>query len=64
MCGSGTPGYVPPVANFDGESTDGVVIGSNAPVNKVKKGNHAEEQILYFEFVRANKWKTYPQHAI
>uniref|UniRef100_A0A7N6AQL1 FA complementation group D2 n=1 Tax=Anabas testudineus TaxID=64144 RepID=A0A7N6AQL1_ANATE len=25
---AGSPGYVPPVANFDGESTDGAVIGS------------------------------------
>ncbi|XP_071351317.1 Fanconi anemia group D2 protein isoform X2 [Trachinotus anak] len=34
---AGTPGYVPPVANFDGESTDGVILGSAAPVNKAKK---------------------------
>ncbi|XP_076603581.1 Fanconi anemia group D2 protein [Chaetodon auriga] len=33
---AGTPGYVPPVANFDGESTDGI-LGSTAPVNKTKK---------------------------
>ncbi|XP_068568031.1 Fanconi anemia group D2 protein isoform X2 [Cebidichthys violaceus] len=32
-----TPGYVPPVANFDGESPDGVTLGSAAPVNKAKK---------------------------
>uniref|UniRef100_A0A3B5B043 FA complementation group D2 n=1 Tax=Stegastes partitus TaxID=144197 RepID=A0A3B5B043_9TELE len=36
---AGTPGYVPPVSNFDGESTDGIVISSVAPVNKAKKGN-------------------------
>nr|XP_020463403.1 Fanconi anemia group D2 protein [Monopterus albus] len=33
-----TPGYVPPLANFDGNGTDGVVLGSIAPVNKAKKG--------------------------
>uniref|UniRef100_UPI0037E954F8 Fanconi anemia group D2 protein n=1 Tax=Semicossyphus pulcher TaxID=241346 RepID=UPI0037E954F8 len=32
-----TPGYVPPVANFDGESTDGVILSSTASVNKAKK---------------------------
>uniref|UniRef100_A0A3Q3K5H2 FA complementation group D2 n=1 Tax=Monopterus albus TaxID=43700 RepID=A0A3Q3K5H2_MONAL len=32
-----TPGYVPPLANFDGNGTDGVVLGSIAPVNKAKK---------------------------
>lgn len=40
MCVSGTPGYVPPVANFDGESTDAIILSSAAPVNKAKKGNH------------------------
>ncbi|XP_023258204.1 Fanconi anemia group D2 protein [Seriola lalandi dorsalis] len=34
---AGTPGYVPPVANFDGESTDGLILSSAAPVNKAKK---------------------------
>ncbi|XP_041804469.1 Fanconi anemia group D2 protein isoform X3 [Chelmon rostratus] len=34
---AGTPGYVPPVANFDGESTDGIILGSTVPVNKAKK---------------------------
>ncbi|XP_077458420.1 Fanconi anemia group D2 protein isoform X3 [Stigmatopora argus] len=34
---AGTPGYVPPVANFDGESTDMIVPSSAAPVNKTKK---------------------------
>uniref|UniRef100_A0AAQ5XN72 FA complementation group D2 n=1 Tax=Amphiprion ocellaris TaxID=80972 RepID=A0AAQ5XN72_AMPOC len=32
-----TPGYVPPVSNFDGESADGIVPSSMAPVNKAKK---------------------------
>ncbi|TNN85653.1 Fanconi anemia group D2 protein [Liparis tanakae] len=32
-----TPGYVPPVANFDGESTEGVILSSAAPVIKAKK---------------------------
>ncbi|KAM8913890.1 Fanconi anemia group D2 protein isoform 2-T6 [Spinachia spinachia] len=32
-----TPGFVPPVANFDGESTDGVTLSSAAPVSKAKK---------------------------
>ncbi|XP_030276612.1 Fanconi anemia group D2 protein isoform X2 [Sparus aurata] len=32
-----TPGYVPPVANFDGESTDGIILSSNGPMNKAKK---------------------------
>ncbi|XP_049448967.1 Fanconi anemia group D2 protein [Epinephelus fuscoguttatus] len=34
---AGTPGYVPPVANFDGESTDGVTLSSAALVSKAKK---------------------------
>ncbi|XP_037639089.1 Fanconi anemia group D2 protein [Sebastes umbrosus] len=34
---AGTPGYVPPVANFDGESTDGVTLSAAAPVIKAKK---------------------------
>uniref|UniRef100_A0A8D3CL66 FA complementation group D2 n=1 Tax=Scophthalmus maximus TaxID=52904 RepID=A0A8D3CL66_SCOMX len=37
---AGTAGYVPPVANFDGESSDGATLSSTAPVNKAKKGNH------------------------
>uniref|UniRef100_A0A8C9XST2 FA complementation group D2 n=1 Tax=Sander lucioperca TaxID=283035 RepID=A0A8C9XST2_SANLU len=35
---AGTPGYVPPVANFDGECTDVVLLSAAAPVNKAKKG--------------------------
>uniref|UniRef100_A0A4W6F5S0 FA complementation group D2 n=1 Tax=Lates calcarifer TaxID=8187 RepID=A0A4W6F5S0_LATCA len=35
---AGTPGYVPPVANFDGESTEGVMLSTTAPANKAKKG--------------------------
>nr|XP_054605115.1 Fanconi anemia group D2 protein isoform X1 [Nothobranchius furzeri] len=34
---AGTPGYVPPVCNFDGEATDGVAAGFTAAVNKTKK---------------------------
>uniref|UniRef100_A0A3Q3XSE3 Uncharacterized protein n=1 Tax=Mola mola TaxID=94237 RepID=A0A3Q3XSE3_MOLML len=34
---AGRPGYVPPVAIFDSESTDGILVGSTAPVNKAKK---------------------------
>uniref|UniRef100_A0A3B3Y3L7 FA complementation group D2 n=1 Tax=Poecilia mexicana TaxID=48701 RepID=A0A3B3Y3L7_9TELE len=34
---AGTPGYMPPVSNFDGETTDGISFG--VPVNKAKKGN-------------------------
>ncbi|XP_068598556.1 Fanconi anemia group D2 protein [Brachionichthys hirsutus] len=34
---AGTPGYVPPVANFDGERTDGISPLSTSPVNKEKK---------------------------
>ncbi|XP_059186008.1 Fanconi anemia group D2 protein [Centropristis striata] len=34
---AGTPGYVPPIANFDGESTDAVTLSSAAPANKAKK---------------------------
>ncbi|CAJ1051008.1 Fanconi anemia group D2 protein [Xyrichtys novacula] len=33
---AGTSGYVPPAANFDGESTD-IIPSSTAPVNKTKK---------------------------
>ncbi|KAM9408699.1 Fanconi anemia group D2 protein isoform 2-T2 [Pholidichthys leucotaenia] len=35
---AGTHGYIPPVANFDGESTDTFIVPSTAPVNKTKKG--------------------------
>uniref|UniRef100_A0A3Q3N700 FA complementation group D2 n=1 Tax=Mastacembelus armatus TaxID=205130 RepID=A0A3Q3N700_9TELE len=33
-----TPGFVPPIANFDGESVEGVSLSTIAPVNKAKKG--------------------------
>ena len=46
-CVSGTSGYVPPVANFDGESIDGVILSSAAPVNKAKKGDYTQPQIFY-----------------
>uniref|UniRef100_A0A3P8UR59 FA complementation group D2 n=1 Tax=Cynoglossus semilaevis TaxID=244447 RepID=A0A3P8UR59_CYNSE len=36
---AGTPGFVPPVANFDGDATDGAIIAPPAPANKTKKGN-------------------------
>ncbi|XP_028261743.1 Fanconi anemia group D2 protein isoform X2 [Parambassis ranga] len=36
---AGTPGYVPPVCNFDGESAEGIVLSASAPVNKAKKGS-------------------------
>lgn len=39
MCVSATPGFIPPVANFDGDSTDVSLPGSAAPVNKAKKGD-------------------------
>ncbi|XP_072308789.1 Fanconi anemia group D2 protein [Eucyclogobius newberryi] len=32
-----TPGFVPPVANFDGESVEGVIPSSGVPGNKAKK---------------------------
>lgn len=35
----GTPGYVPPISNFDGESTDGIALSFTVPANKAKKGN-------------------------
>ncbi|XP_019942151.2 Fanconi anemia group D2 protein [Paralichthys olivaceus] len=34
---AGTSGYVPPVANFDGETSDAATFTSTAPVNKAKK---------------------------
>lgn len=43
MCVLGTPGFVPPIANFDGDSTDVPLPVSAAPVNKSKKGAVAEE---------------------
>lgn len=39
VCVSGTPGFVPPVANFDGDSADVSLAGSAAPGNKAKKGD-------------------------
>lgn len=58
-CVSGTPGYVPPVANFDGESTDGILFTSTAPVNKAKKGNHAKEKLLSSTLMRPNSSEAY-----
>ncbi|CAN9511696.1 unnamed protein product [Ophioblennius macclurei] len=34
---AGTPGFIPPVCNFDGEPTDGIVLSSSAHVTKTKK---------------------------
>ncbi|XP_058488047.1 Fanconi anemia group D2 protein [Solea solea] len=35
---AGTPGFLPPVANFDGDSAEGaILVSSTAPVNKAKK---------------------------
>uniref|UniRef100_A0A7N8WRB3 FA complementation group D2 n=1 Tax=Mastacembelus armatus TaxID=205130 RepID=A0A7N8WRB3_9TELE len=39
-----TPGFVPPIANFDGESVEGVSLSTIAPVNKAKKGNHDQPE--------------------
>lgn len=46
MCVSGTPGFVPPVANFDGESPDVPSPGPAAPGNKAKKGDIAEVNVF------------------
>lgn len=54
MLVSGTPGYVPPVANFDGESTDGIILSSTAPVNKAKKGNNAQQKIFHSMLIKPN----------
>uniref|UniRef100_A0A3Q3GXC8 FA complementation group D2 n=1 Tax=Kryptolebias marmoratus TaxID=37003 RepID=A0A3Q3GXC8_KRYMA len=35
---AGTPGYVPPVSSFDGESPDGIALSFTVPANKTKKG--------------------------
>lgn len=43
----GTPGYVPPVANFDGESTDMIAPSTTAPLNKTKKGKRTIVEIFY-----------------
>lgn len=40
-CASGTPGFVPPVANFDGDAADVPVPAPAAPVNKARKGDAA-----------------------
>lgn len=53
MCASGTPGYVPPVANFDGESPDGVIL-SPAPPVKTKKGSQAQPNIFDFMLIKQN----------
>ncbi|XP_029948588.1 Fanconi anemia group D2 protein isoform X2 [Salarias fasciatus] len=34
---AGTPGFIPPVCNFDGEQTDGIVLSSSAQLSKTKK---------------------------
>lgn len=39
VCVPGTPGFVPPVANFDGDGADVSSLSSAAPVNKAKKGD-------------------------
>uniref|UniRef100_A0A669F4K3 FA complementation group D2 n=1 Tax=Oreochromis niloticus TaxID=8128 RepID=A0A669F4K3_ORENI len=41
---AGTPGYVPPIANFDGDGTDGIVPNSTVPVIKIKKGDSQAEE--------------------
>ncbi|XP_070758514.1 Fanconi anemia group D2 protein [Enoplosus armatus] len=41
---AGAPGYVPPVANFDGESSDGIILSSAAPVNKAKKNGSGKKR--------------------
>uniref|UniRef100_A0A8D2ZEY8 FA complementation group D2 n=1 Tax=Scophthalmus maximus TaxID=52904 RepID=A0A8D2ZEY8_SCOMX len=41
---AGTAGYVPPVANFDGESSDGATLSSTAPVNKAKKDGSGKKR--------------------
>uniref|UniRef100_A0A3B3ZMP0 Uncharacterized protein n=1 Tax=Periophthalmus magnuspinnatus TaxID=409849 RepID=A0A3B3ZMP0_9GOBI len=50
-----TPGYVPPVANFDGESAEGVVPNSVTAGNKGKKGNY--KYIYIIEPVEKQKEK-------
>uniref|UniRef100_A0A673AR16 FA complementation group D2 n=1 Tax=Sphaeramia orbicularis TaxID=375764 RepID=A0A673AR16_9TELE len=42
-----TPGYVLPVANFDGENTEGVTLSSAAPVNKTKKGQCTTKKVWH-----------------
>lgn len=37
-CFPGSPGYVPPAANFDGDATDASALGSAAPANRTKRG--------------------------
>lgn len=46
MCVSGTPGFVPPVANFDGESADVPSSSSAAPAGKAKKGDAVDANVL------------------
>ncbi|XP_076003565.1 Fanconi anemia group D2 protein [Genypterus blacodes] len=41
---AGTPGFVPPPANFEGESTDGVVSSVAAPSNKAKKDGKGKKR--------------------
>nr|XP_057911757.1 Fanconi anemia group D2 protein [Doryrhamphus excisus] len=41
---AGTPGYVPPVANFDGESTDVISSGTAAPLHKTKKNGSGKKR--------------------
>ncbi|XP_061778669.1 Fanconi anemia group D2 protein isoform X3 [Nerophis ophidion] len=39
-----TPGYIPPVANFDGESTDVILLSTAAPVHKTKKNGSEKKR--------------------
>ncbi|XP_061910230.1 Fanconi anemia group D2 protein isoform X4 [Entelurus aequoreus] len=39
-----TPGYIPPVANFDGESTDVILSSTAAPVHKTKKNGSGKKR--------------------
>ncbi|XP_054640735.1 Fanconi anemia group D2 protein isoform X2 [Dunckerocampus dactyliophorus] len=41
---AGTPGYVPPVANFDGESPDVISHGTAAPAHKTKKNGSGKKR--------------------
>ncbi|KAM4587248.1 Fanconi anemia group D2 protein isoform 2-T2 [Odontesthes bonariensis] len=40
----GTPGYVPPLANFDGESTEGIALTSTVPAHKAKKDGKGKKR--------------------
>uniref|UniRef100_A0A4W6F9C3 FA complementation group D2 n=1 Tax=Lates calcarifer TaxID=8187 RepID=A0A4W6F9C3_LATCA len=58
---AGTPGYVPPVANFDGESTEGVMLSTTAPKRKAPGKSSSDSSSLLDETTEADETQQQPE---